>query len=400
MRRTFYIFVIRAVRCGKTQRREVEHAMEKNVFPPKRSGIWEMKGYGLYSLLNILLFALLAEAAYVGVLFLTDVLRRCIDGDAFSFALFIINPLLFNILCFTLLHINTATNNRYPFRYYSSSGMLLFFLLTGVAFAIYNYFLYVAAVAFVGSDDASPFIPTESIWLQLGLITISELIIMCLVSLNHTARYTIRLYKETEELKQIQARAEIQALQTQLNPHFLFNSLNTLVSEIDYDVASAKKFTIDLAGVYRYILQKQNKPLVSVIEELDFLQGYINLNKIRVGESLRYTCEYPEISNLDFLQEKSIPSLSLQLLVENALKHNVVSALKPLDIKVGFSEDLKYLVVSNNLNPKKNVQSVGTGLGNLSKRYRLLAGKEIVVERDSTRFSVKLPMLDGNQTGK
>ncbi len=374
--------------------------MEKNAFPSRRSGVWEIKGYGLYSVLNIFLFALLAESAYVGVLFLTDVLKRCMDGDAFSFTLFIINPFLFNVLCFTLLRINTAANNRYPFRYYSSSGMLLFFLLIGVAFFIYNYFLYVAAVAFVGSDGASPFIPTESIWLQLGLISISELIIMCLVSLNHTARYTIRLYKETEELKQIQARAEIQALQTQLNPHFLFNSLNTLVSEIDYDVVSARKFTIDLAGVYRYILQKQNKPVVPVIEELEFLQGYINLNKIRVGESLHYVCEYPAISNLDFLQEKFIPSLSLQLLVENALKHNVVSALKPLDIRVGFSEDLKYLVVSNNLNPKKNVQSLGTGLDNLSKRYRLLAGKEIVVEKDATCFSVKLPMLDGNQTGK
>ncbi|MDE7071938.1 MAG: histidine kinase, partial [Bacteroidales bacterium] len=101
-----------------------------------------------------------------------------------------------------------------------------------------------------------------------------------------------------------------------------------------------------------------------------------------------------------FLQEKYIPSLSLQLLVENALKHNVVSSMKPLDIKVGFSEDLRYLIVSNNLNPKKNVQSLGTGLGNLSKRYLLLAGKEIVVEKNLHSFIVKLPMLDGNQTGK
>ncbi|MDE6493500.1 MAG: histidine kinase [Bacteroidales bacterium] len=379
----------------------METNVQEKAISRKRPGFFgDVKDNGLYSLLNIILFSVLAEAAYVAVLFLTDVLKRCMDGDAFSFAVFIINPFLFNILCFALLRINKAANNRYPFRYYSSSGMLLFFLLIGLAFGLYNYGLYVAAVASVGSDGSSPFIPTEPIWLQLGLITISELIIMCLISLNHTARYTIRLYEESEELKQTQARAEIQALQTQLNPHFLFNSLNTLVSEIDYDAAAAKKFTIDLAGVYRYILQKQNKPLVAVFEELDFLQAYINLNKIRVGQSLHYSCEYPEISNLDFLQEKYIPSLSLQLLVENALKHNVVSSMKPLDIKVGFSEDLRYLIVSNNLNPKKNVQSLGTGLGNLSKRYLLLAGKEIVVEKNLHSFIVKLPMLDGNQTGK
>lgn len=354
-------------------------------------------GYGLYNILNVLLFAALATFAYVCVIFFTDVLKRSFDGDGFSFLVFIINIVAFNALCFTLLGISIRMNSRYRYRYYGSFGMMLSFVLMGFMFYGYNYLLYVGTVAASSTDGLSPFHPTESILVTLASITLSELVIMCLITLNQTARYTIKLYEESEELRHVQARSEIQSLQTQLNPHFLFNSLNTLVSEIDYDPAAAKRFTIDLAGVYRYILQKQNKPLVAVFEELDFLQGYINLNRIRVGESLHYECVYPDQSNLDFLQEKYLPSLSLQLLVENALKHNVISALKPLHIRVSFTENLSHLVVSNNINPKKNVHSFGTGLENLAKRYQILAGKEIAVEKTEKNFVVKLPMLDGSE---
>lgn len=373
-----------------------DSAPEKTSMSRKKIGFFEgINGYGFYNVLNVLLFWLLSEVAYVGIIFYTDVLKRCTSGDAFSFLIFVLNPILFNLLCFGLLRLNAFVNNRYPVSYYSGFKMMLFFVFIGMAFLAYNYFLYVAAVYATGNDAGSPFVPTEPIGFQLALISTVQLVIMCLITLNQTARYTIMLYREREALKQIQARAEIKALQTQLNPHFLFNSLNVLVSEIDYDPAAAKKFTIDLAGVYRYILQKQDKPMVPVFEELDFLRAYIRLNQIRVGESLHYRCVYPEQNNLDFLQEKYLPSLSLQLLVENALKHNVVSALKPLYITIGFSPDLSYLVVSNNINPKKNVQSLGTGLKNLSERYRLLAGKEIVVEKSGDTFCVKLPMLLG-----
>ncbi|MCM1554802.1 MAG: histidine kinase [Bacteroides sp.] len=353
-------------------------------------------GFGIYSFLNVVLFSALAEFAYICLIFFTDILKRNLDGDVFSLGVFVLNLVAFNALCFFLLQFNVKANNRYPFRYYGSSGMVLFFVMIGVLFYAYNYLLYAGAVAGGGKDGLSPFVPTEPIWVTLALITLVELVVMCLITLNHAARYTIRLYKESEELRQVQVRSEIQALQTQLNPHFLFNSLNTLVSEIDYDPAAAKQFTIDLAGVYRYILQKQNKPLVAVFEELDFLQAYINLNRVRVGESLHYECVYPDRSNLDFLQENYLPSLSLQLLVENALKHNVISGLKPLYIRVSFTENLSHLVVSNNINPKKNVHSLGTGLENLAKRYRLLSGQEIEVERSENQFTVKLPMLDGN----
>ena len=369
----------------------------KKIKPGRRAGLGRKSNrFGIYSFLNVVLFAVLAEFAYICVIFFTDILKRNVNGDVFSFPVFVVNLLAFNILCLLLLRLNVKANRRYPFRYYGSFGMVGFFVLIGLCFYAYNYLLYVGAVAGSGGDGQSPFVPTEPIWFTLVFITLAELVVMCLITLNHAARYTIKLYKESEDLRQVQVRSEIQALQTQLNPHFLFNSLNTLVSEIDYDPAAAKQFTIDLAGVYRYILQKQNNPTVTVFEELDFLKAYINLNRVRVGESLHYECIYPDRSNLDFLQENYLPSLSLQLLVENALKHNVISGLKPLYIRVSFTEDLSYLVVSNNINPKKNVQSLGTGLENLAKRYRLLSGREITVEKTEKTFSVKLPMLNGD----
>lgn len=373
-------------------------AFRKSIRMGRRTRLGEIGDrFGIYSFLNVVLFSALAELAYISVIFFTDVLKRNANGDVFSFWVFAVNLVAFNVLCFLLMHFNIKVNSRYPFRYYGSFSMVVFFVLIGVAFYLYNYLLYVGTVASSGSDGGSPFVPTESIWFPLASVTMGELVVMCLLTLNQAARYTIRIYKESEDLRQVQVRSEIQALQTQLNPHFLFNSLNTLISEIDYDPASAKQFTINLAGVYRYILQKQNKTRVAVFEELEFLQSYINLNRVRVGESLHYECVYPDRSNLDFLQETYLPSLSLQLLAENALKHNVVSGLKPLYIRVSFTENLSHLVFTNNVNPKKNVHSLGTGLKNLSKRYNLLSGQDIEVEKTEKYFTVKLPMLNGNE---
>ncbi len=365
----------------------LEEHDRKRFFTPK----------GLYSALNIILFSVMAEVGYLAIIFYTDVLKRCDTGNAFSLAIFVACPLVFCLICFSLLRLN-RTISRKTGPYGNLFRIFFYFVLIGVAFWMFNYLLYVVAVALSGTDGGSPFIPTEPIWPIITVVSFAQLIVVCLIALNQMARFAVRMLRENEASKQEQARAEVRALQTQLNPHFLFNSLNTLVSEIDYDPEEAKEFTIGLADAYRYILQKQDKPLVTVYEELVFLKTYINLNRIRVGDSLSYACIYPDRSNLDFLQYRFLPSLSLQLLAENALKHNVVSAIKPLKITIGFSDDLHYLIVRNNINPKKSVHSLGKGLKNLSERYRLLSGENIVVERSADEFIVKLPMLDGNET--
>ncbi|MEG2666190.1 MAG: histidine kinase, partial [Bacteroidales bacterium] len=149
-------------------------------------------------------------------------------------------------------------------------------ILIGYNFLLYGITAYVAEVN-------NPFHLERFTWTKLSVICLVELVIMCLMMLNHSARFTIKLYRETEELKQYQSIAEFKALQYQLNPHFLFNSLNTLLSEIEYDPANAKLFTTRLAEVYRYILQTQEKRTVPVSEELEFLKAYIYLHQVRLG---------------------------------------------------------------------------------------------------------------------
>lgn len=183
------------------------------------------------------------------------------------------------------------------------------------------------------------------------------------------------------------ASAKFDALKNQLDPHFLFNSLNVLTSLIEEDPYQAQKFTTSLSKVYRYVLEQKNKDLVSVDEELKFAKTYVRLLKMRFEDSI--VLEIPEkSSNPD---AKIIP-LSLQLLLENAVKHNVVTSDKPLHLKV--SEENNVLRVSNNLQEKQVVKkSSGVGLTNIQQRYNILTDRRVQINKTATEFSVELPML-------
>ena len=183
------------------------------------------------------------------------------------------------------------------------------------------------------------------------------------------------------------ASARFDALKNQLDPHFLFNSLNVLTSLIEEEPDQAQKFTTSLSKVYRYVLEQKNKDLVSVDEELNFARTYVRLLKMRFEDSIVF--DIPEsCSNPD---AKIVP-LSLQLLLENAVKHNVVTSSKPLHIKVFEQEGM--LVVNNNLQEKQVVKkSSGVGLQNIKQRYDILTDREVVIEKTTAEFSVALPML-------
>jgi len=183
------------------------------------------------------------------------------------------------------------------------------------------------------------------------------------------------------------ASAKFDALKNQLDPHFLFNSLNVLTSLIEEDPYQAQKFTTSLSKVYRYVLEQKNKDLVSVDEELKFAKTYVRLLKMRFEDSIIF--EIPEQSSNP--EAKIIP-LSLQLLLENAVKHNVVTSEKPLHIKV-FERD-GMLQVSNNLQEKQVVKkSSGVGLTNIQQRYGILTDKRVRINKTTSDFSVQLPML-------
>ncbi|WP_373519307.1 2TM domain-containing protein [Pricia sp.] len=183
------------------------------------------------------------------------------------------------------------------------------------------------------------------------------------------------------------ASAKFDALKNQLDPHFLFNSLNVLTSLIEENPQQAQKFTTSLSKVYRYVLEQKNKDLVSVDEELQFAKTYIELLKMRFEGSIVF--DIPDASQDP---EAKIVPLSLQLLLENAVKHNIVTASKPLHIRV-FEED-GGLVVYNNLQEKQTVKkSSGVGLRNIQQRYGILTDKTVEIEKKDSDFRVRLPIL-------
>ncbi|AXY75536.1 hypothetical protein D3H65_16805 [Paraflavitalea soli] len=191
---------------------------------------------------------------------------------------------------------------------------------------------------------------------------------------------------ENELLKRENLNAQHEALKQQVNPHFLFNSLTTLKSLTKYDPKQAIDFIGELAAVYRYMLQHQDKNIVTLGEELDFMRSYLYLLRIRFGEAISTEIQVPEIG-----LGHTMPPNTLQLLVENAVKHNSFSLKKPLCISVFMTGD--YLAVKNNLQLKPGEPvSSRLGLTNISRRYVLLKGKDIIVQKDEYDFQVLLPI--------
>jgi two-component system, LytTR family, sensor kinase len=193
--------------------------------------------------------------------------------------------------------------------------------------------------------------------------------------------------KQTEALARVNVQSQLEVLKNQLDPHFLFNSLNTLASLIDDKNTDAQKYLEQLSDVYRYVLVSREKNTVSLEEELTFLDAYIYLNKTRFRENLQVE---KQISQSVFKQQ--IAPLSLQMLVENAIKHNVVSNERPLHIKI--SENENYLSVQNNVQEKKIFEkSTKVGLENIQNRYRLLTDRQVEIIKNTDFFLVKIPLL-------
>lgn len=190
-----------------------------------------------------------------------------------------------------------------------------------------------------------------------------------------------------DQLDKERSQAELQALTNEMDPHFIFNSLNTLNHLIVNQPREAHSFNNRLAQVYKYFLINKNKELISLQDELEFIESYFYLLQIRHDEKLKMQTTLNEQSG-----EVLIPPCSLQILVENAIKHNEFTEANPLLIKVTVNEH--YLKVSNNIKPKPYaVNSTGIGLKNLSARYRILFHKDIQIETTREDFTVKLPLI-------
>lgn len=188
---------------------------------------------------------------------------------------------------------------------------------------------------------------------------------------------------DNEKLMTEQVFTQFQSLKNQVNPHFLFNSLNALSSLVYEDQGKAVAFIKKLSQVYRYVLDKKDEEIVPVADELDFLNHFIFLQKIRFGDNLKF-----EVSGSP---QGYLPPLALQLLVENAIKHNVVSDAHPLHISVAFDE--VHCTVINNVKAKLSKDNTGIGLNNLKDRYRYLSDQRVDVANEAGQFKVVLPIL-------
>ena len=230
-----------------------------------------------------------------------------------------------------------------------------------------------------GTEDPAAFL----------LASITATLIICGI---YEAIYFLNKWKnshtEAERLKKENMRGQLETLQNQVNPHFLFNSLNTLASIIPEDPKTAVAFVQHLSNVYRCILEIKDKQVITIREELECIKSYEFLLGIRFGNNLSIHRDITENT-----MDRFIVPLSLQILLENALKHNIASKKQPLIIT--FNVEGNTLIVRNNLQPKiEPSTSTKTGLSNIRSRYKLLVNKDIEVIESDEEFIVKLPIIE------
>jgi sensor histidine kinase YesM len=216
-------------------------------------------------------------------------------------------------------------------------------------------------------------------------------VVSFVVLLGIHALYFYKVYNENKVTEQKiiagTASAKFESLKNQIDPHFLFNSLNVLSSLIEENPDNAQRFTTSLSKVYRYVLEQKDKELVSVEEELAFAKTYMNLLKMRFENSLFY-----ELPTTSINPEAKVVPLSLQLLLENTVKHNVVSEQRPLHIHIFVEGD--YLVIQNNFQKKEVLQDrQGVGLQNIINRYGIISKRKVLIEQNAKTFTVKIPIL-------
>lgn len=229
-------------------------------------------------------------------------------------------------------------------------------------------------------------------------LTYTSLITLLFHLLNAVVFY-MKKYKSTqleaEELLRMNTQAALQSIKSQINPHFLFNNLNVLSSLVLKNSRDANEFIEAFSKVYQYILRNQDKELIELEKEVEFLQPYMYLLQKRFPAGVELTTEIDER-----WKHAYVVPVALQMLVENAIKHNVVSHTKPLEIKIK-ANGTSVLEISNNLQPKMNREpSSNIGLSNINQRYELITGRKIEVEKDEHQFKVRIPLIELNDRSK
>ena len=290
--------------------------------------------------------------------------------------------LLFNVGCLLVLF-----TVLYIFNFWMQRGVLRGFALVAVglvgSLVITTLFTFLACWIERLAYGTNSFGFTTDLFVN----TLSALIAYLIAMLLHNVTQRQRTLLENEHLHNENLSIRSKTLEQQMSPHFLFNSLNTLDGLIGYDNERAHCYVQQLATTYRYVLQQ--KKVVTLREELDFTHTYIAMMLTRFGDALRV-----EEHINDSLLEHRLPPISLQMLVENAIKHNVVTQRHPLTISINTTDGRHpSLIVGNPLQPKQDDSPRGMGLVNLNQRYTLLFDREITITKDDRSFTVEIPLI-------
>jgi sensor histidine kinase YesM len=256
-----------------------------------------------------------------------------------------------------------------------------FWILTGVYVTVYAIFI-------ISYKPLNAQLDAEKMINVYLFEFISVIVLTCLYEGNYSLKKWKEIKVNKEQIKKAGMQGQLQSLKSQVNPHFLFNSLNTLSALITDEPKRAEQFVDEMAQVYRYLLQNNQDELTTLSTELKFIRSYFHLLKTRYdqGVDLLIDVDQPDLN-------KFIPPLTLQLLVENAVKHNAILEKTPLHIKI-TSIGNDWLQVCNNVLAKSTpVKSTKLGLANIFAKYSLLSAKQPVVETGDEYFKVLLPLL-------
>lgn len=265
-------------------------------------------------------------------------------------------------------------------------GFVVMALYTLSVASVINYVFY---MVYLGRDFSS--IKTEGLVVNIVMPVFVTFFIMTFLFAREFFTGWRQAAINLEKLRSEQLASQYETLKSQVNPHFLFNSLNVLTSLVHQDPDTAVRFIKKLSEVYRFVLDSRKQEVVDLRTEMTFVNDYMYLQKIRFGDNLICKTDIP-----NNVLNKVVPPLSIQMLVENAIKHNEVSSDYPLQIQI-FADD-ETITVSNNRRLRRNTDpSSGFGLDNIRDRYEFLSGKKVLITQTESIFEVKLPLLNIEQ---
>jgi two-component system LytT family sensor kinase len=283
------------------------------------------------------------------------------------------------------LRIDTYLNKRLPWVEKTMQRILYQFFITLIYSSVSIYFPMLSFNKFVC------YLPPEKENMLIVLAIIIGVLVSFIILTIEISAHFFKNWKhsltEVEKYKTESLQAQFINLKNQINPHFLFNNLSVLSSLVYKDQDRAVDFIQELSKVYRYVLDNQESELVALENELNFIESYVYLLKIRFDSSLKVNISLDSCN-----KELLVPPMSLQLLVENCIKHNEVSGENPLHIEISCAEN--YLQVRNNLQKRNNAEkSSNLGLKNIVNRYKHFTDQEVIISQSDSTFLVKIPLL-------